>query len=450
MSTRRRPGSRPPQRFVVHPAELRLVAHRLQHLDSRISYGWTRLDRLLAATSLGRANPGFEPAAFERRHRTLVRELQRSRRSVAGLSELAWRTSADAVSADQPERDVPATLTPSLGQRALWTAALRTGRSAQTVASTVFRLAEPLRRPSATPEVGHRARGDRGGTYSVRQAGRWRTRDGTAVIAQALAVVGDPAVLAPDEFGLVVHDTCAGDPMVTVILPGVTDLSEPSPGLASDHSSVRDLDMAALPSAATGGQVNHYANMVSAALVHLDLPTNSKVNLIGHSYGAATAMTLAEDPSFNGGRYQVRSVVAAGYYLDDRQPVNGADTAVLILESENDLVVTAAAVALSPINGSRSSVLRFDGGGDGFGHHPANYQRFVSGSTSDRVRHLTARIDDDGFTGGGSLWAVDVSVPEAAGHGRGTRMEGEASSAAPAWRAEETSDKNGCHGQRDL
>jgi hypothetical protein len=110
--------------------------------------------------------------------------------------------------------------------------------------------------------------GDLGGTY-----------DGE--VREPYLLGADPAVELGREFVLrATRDTASGliradeflvvrlaDGLYGVVLPGVTDLSEPNLGLDPMHRSVRDLDQFAYPSSRSSRvDDNRYAQMVAEAL----------------------------------------------------------------------------------------------------------------------------------------------------------------------------------------
>jgi hypothetical protein len=123
----------------------------------------------------------------------------------------------------------------------------------------------------------------------------------------------------------------------------VTDLSRPDPGYSDDHRSVRDLDreaFASLRSAAVAD--NGYARMVWDGLRTVGVPVGSELVLVGHSFGADTALDLAADAGFNGpDGYRVSHVVAAGYDSVPQLAGVPAATRVLVLQNRDDAIVIA-------------------------------------------------------------------------------------------------------------
>jgi hypothetical protein len=145
-----------------------------------------------------------------------------------------------------------------------------------------------------------------------------------------------------DEF-LVVR---LGDRLYGVVLPGVTDLSRPNLGLDPLHRSVRDLDQFAYPSSRSSlvGD-NRYAQMVAEALAVRGVPLGSDLVIVGHSYGADTALDLAADDDFNGdGGYRITHVAALGYHSSPQLPDVRPGTQVLVVQNRRDAAIIAEAV----------------------------------------------------------------------------------------------------------
>ena len=53
----------------------------------------------------------------------------------------------------------------------------------------------------------------------------------------------------------------------------------------------------------------------------------------------------------------------------------------------------------------------FDGGDDGFGHHPSNYAEHLATTSEPAVLEFLASLDAAGYAAPGGAVAVDVSVP---------------------------------------
>ncbi len=385
--------------FSARPRQLAETTRQIERTVQVMCGSHGRLASQAATTTLCDADPRLDVAWFRRRTDATLVGLTRCRRRLRYVEAHIEQSKTQAESADAAERDL------SAGQTLVWWAGHRAAYSAQRTTRGAVALAGLL----GDLNFDRGRPGNEGGAFTTRTVGRWAPSTGREVVAQALTLTGDGESLGPDEFAVVVHQP---DSVYSVILPGVADLTRPGEGLDPHHRSVRDLDMAAVPSAAVSGEIDPYASMVATALEQLEIPPGAELNIIGHSYGAATAMTLAADQSFNR-RFNVRSVVAAGYYIKN-DGTGGQDTTVVVLENRNDLVVTAERLVLAPINGrsdNRSRVLRFNGSLRGLGHDPVNYSTFVQQSDSEPLEVLSRQLEAEGFSQGGSVLAVDVSVP---------------------------------------
>ena len=314
---------------------------------------------------------------------------------------------------------------------------------------------------------------------------------GRNLVIRALADTNDEVQIRQDEFEVV----RLSNGRYLVVLPGVTDLSRPDLGLNDRHRTVRDVDQYAYPSAqSTSVADNRYAQMVWDGLIASGVPFGSELMIVGHSYGADTALDLAADPMFNGSAgFDVTHVVAAGYHSEPQLPHVDAGTEVLVLQNHRDAAVIAEAVGhghvtgiveqskgffgsvfdLDPLGalghlggvayhevgaaydgvsylvGNADSIVQvgagvaagrpgwvtdgvadmvtldpgvdqvtehqivdvFAGGGQGFGHHPANYVAHVAGTTDPGVVAFFESVDAAGYATSGTAWAIDVSVP---------------------------------------
>ena len=201
--------------------------------------------------------------------------------------------------------------------------------------------------------------GDRTGTFDaeLRRPLQVYGADGVgrarSVLARLLADLSDPMQIREDEFALV----RVADDRFVVVLPGVTDLSRPDLSLSEDHRSVRDLDQYAVASSRSSAvDDNRYASMVWAALDEHDVPEGAELLIVGHSFGADTALDLAADPVFNGGRWTVTHVVAAGYHSRPQLPDVVDGTEVLVLQNHRDAAVIVEGLGHS--NASKSVTSR--------------------------------------------------------------------------------------------
>lgn len=169
-------------------------------------------------------------------------------------------------------------------------------------------------------------------------------------VARALSDTGAARRIRSDEFGLVRLD----DGKHLVVLPGVVDLSAFDLGWDRHHRSVRDLDRAAFESSrSTGVGGNPYAHAVWEALVTAGVPAGTDIMMVGHSYGADTALDLAADAGFNGpDGFDVTHVVAAGYHSAPQLSAVTPGTDLLVLQNHRDLPVILEAVGESGVTES--------------------------------------------------------------------------------------------------
>lgn len=197
------------------------------------------------------------------------------------------------------------------------------------------------------------AEGDPGGTYTGDAREPWvlggaaGTELGRELVMRALRDTASSGQIQQDEFQVV----RMADGRYLVVLPGVTDLRHPGWGLDDHHRTVRDLDQYAFPSSRSADvDDNRYAQMVAEALAIRGVPTGSELVMIGHSFGADTALDLAADTSFNGpGGYRVTHVVAAAYWSQPQLEHVPEGTEVLVLQNRSDLPVIAEAVGDSGV-----------------------------------------------------------------------------------------------------
>lgn len=169
---------------------------------------------------------------------------------------------------------------------------------------------------------------------------------GRELLARALSDTADPDQILADEFEAYLHDN--GN--VTIVLPGVIDLSTPNFGYDEEHHSLRDLDQHALKSATSPGLAhNAYAQRVSewaALMIEADVITpGAQTAIIGHSYGSDTAFDLAFDEHFNGKLVTVSHVFGAGYELTSRLEHVPANTSAVAANNIYDVVALAEGYA---------------------------------------------------------------------------------------------------------
>ena len=121
-----------------------------------------------------------------------------------------------------------------------------------------------------------------------------------------------------------------GDGIDHVVNVGIS-LSEPL--VSGGIESTRSNGSGDPGGTSAGVENNRYARIVMAALEQIGVGHGAKLLLVGHSFGADTALDLVADPDFVG-RYEVTQVVATGYnhgpQLNQSKPPTG--TAVVNVE----------------------------------------------------------------------------------------------------------------------
>lgn len=244
---------------------------------------------------------------------------------------------------------------------------------------------------------------------------------GRALAIRALTDTADPSQVRVDEFQVV----RLGDDRWIVVLPGVVDLSRPSFGWDDGHRSVRDLDQAALRSStSTGISSNRYARAVHEALVATGVPAGAELLVVGHSFGADTALDLAADPVFNvladsghaprSPGYRVTHVIAAAYHSTPQLEHVPTGTEVLVLQNSSDRVVVAEAAAapLAAMAGSSFATYRALLRADlpaAVTHH-RSFLRTGWGAFTGGIRHLTGRTASVGHVALGAAVSQPILI----------------------------------------
>jgi hypothetical protein len=278
--------------------------------------------------------------------------------------------------------------------------------------------------------------------------GRFRSREsGRADIVEAFYATADPRRADPTQIEIRRLD----NGRYIVVLPGVNDLSEgleagavgAVPGIAGaavggvagvgagiaggvaragaywgrdDPSSVRRMKHAADTARGGDPRDNPYARRVKEQMEAAGIPPGADVMIIGHSYGAYTAMDIAADKDFNrisgddSYHVHVTHVIAAGADTDWRAPQVPEGTKTLIVNSRHDAVYQGE----NPLHrdvafaGDHQVERTFSGGfGQDFGHHPDRYASYL-GSTPDPA--VTSWMNEAGamYQGGGTAEARQV------------------------------------------
>ena len=228
-----------------------------------------------------------------------------------------------------------------------------------------------------------------------------------------------------------------------VVLPGVTDLSagidqfvdrvrDDPLGVGeagrdaidtwadNDEPTVRKMRYAYEAALRDDTTVNEYSVVTIAALEAAGVPAGAEVMIVGHSFGAYTAMDLAADPDFNaahggdasGYHVQVTHVVAAGAETDWRFDELPAGTNTFVLNNRFDLVYRTEDLLHRDGDAVHPGHLEqnFWGGWQGSGHDEHNYLDWLADTGNDGVE---AWLDDAGerYTAGGTRVSVQVPDP---------------------------------------
>ncbi len=271
---------------------------------------------------------------------------------------------------------------------------------------------------------------DAGGTYTTRQLSHFESSrfhfEGAArgrhAVTQALRIASPGGEIAQDEFSITDHGIGAnGKPTYTINLPGVIDLSSPVPGFDPVHQSVRDMDQVAIHSAkSANAEDNLYAQMVEQALWVNEVPLGSNLLIIGHSFGADTALDLASHQPFLA-RYNVTHIVAAAYDSVPQLMSVSPDVDVLVLQNEHDLAIamesahrlSAAGAPRIGVNTFAHEVRTFPSGYSQAGHHQDHYIDYLDEHQDDtELRRFFTSVADTGYGNAGATVAVDVTRDE--------------------------------------
>ena len=195
-----------------------------------------------------------------------------------------------------------------------------------------------------------------------------------------------------------------------IVLPGVVDLSSGVGEVAGaalrgdvlapwfdgeQPDTARRMEYASLEALDDADQFNNpYARRVIEQMKLAGIPAGAEVMIMGHSFGAYTAMELAGNPMFNssdgesaGYHVNVTHVLAAGADTDWKLSEVPGSTAALVLNNRLDLVVRgedALQGNASPTHANHAEVW-FNGDFKGKGHHPDNYATYLSDTRNPQV-----------------------------------------------------------------
>lgn len=247
--------------------------------------------------------------------------------------------------------------------------------------------------------------GDRGETGDAELRSPWvvdgasSTERARRLLVRALVDTADDRQIRADEFEVVRLDTGR----FVVVLPGVTDLSHPDHGWNEHHRTARDLDQAAFRSSRSSAVAdNVYAQLVRDGLRTAGVPIGAELLIVGHSFGADTALDLAADPAFNGpDGYRVSHVVAAAYHSGPQLGDVPPDTQVLVLQNSRDVAVIGEMVGDAHVTdtiAARVDAVRhlLDGDVRGAAEGVTDGWRHDIGSLWDAARFVGSHLDEVG------------------------------------------------------
>ena len=277
--------------------------------------------------------------------------------------------------------------------------------------------------------------GDPGETFTHRPSGKFEAGDnGRDVIIQGLVDTADPQRIQEDEFQVVELEN--GN--YVVVLAGVVGLKEgPFAGLNEHNQTVRNTGYAADSFQGRADiSDNNYAMMVRNYILD-NLPQGANVMLVGHSYGADTALDLAADPTFNNTEIgvNVTHVAAAAYHGEPQLASIQNSTEVLLFNNNKDIVAGLEGSGDFLIEGEGLPIItdtiregyhdyidptynprdgqvvsNFVGGFSGVGHRQDNYVRHIQNVDDPATDAFFDSVADGGYTGLGRTRAVDISV----------------------------------------
>jgi hypothetical protein len=260
--------------------------------------------------------------------------------------------------------------------------------------------------------------GDFGGTFGaeVRSpfyvTGSTPDARGRSLVVRALADTANGTQIRADEFELIELANGA----YLIVLAGVVDLSHPHLGLDDRHRTVRDVDVYALPSSRSAAVAdNRYAQLVRDGLAEAGVPEGAQLMIVGHSFGADTALDLAADPAFTS-QYRLTHVVAAAYHSEPQLRHVDPLVNVLVLQNHRDIPVMAESVAhghptdfMDSVGGVIDSAWDRDFIGVvthqvGALHHAGGTAVDVVTHTVDHVDELSAAVADVGLGRPAAVW----------------------------------------------
>lgn len=103
---------------------------------------------------------------------------------------------------------------------------------------------------------------------------------------------------------------------------------------------------------AMAGKENAGANAVKAAMERAGIPEGSEIAFVAHSQGGLVSSQLADDPSFNGGKYQVTDIFSVGSPVQTYTPADPRTDVLNIQHVESDAVDKGDFVPTLDLKGS--------------------------------------------------------------------------------------------------
>ena len=264
--------------------------------------------------------------------------------------------------------------------------------------------------------------------------------DGRGAVVAALQGLADEERIGSDEIEIRALD----NGRYIVVLPGVTDLSagidqfvdrirERPFGIGdagrdaldtwsdNDAPTVRKMRYAHEAALRDDTSVNEYSTVTIAALEAARVPSGADVMIVGHSFGAYTAVDLAADPTFNAahagnpGDYHVRvtHVVAVGAEIDWRLDELPSGTRALVSNNRFELVYRVEDLLHRDGEPEHPGHLErnFWGGWEGRGHDERNYVDWLAGTGDDDVERWLLDVGAR-YTSAGTRISARVPDPD--------------------------------------
>lgn len=243
--------------------------------------------------------------------------------------------------------------------------------------------------------------GDFGGTFGAEArspfyvTGSTPDARGRSLVVRALADTANSTQIRADEFELIELANGA----YLIVLAGVVDLSRPHLGLDDRHRTARDVDVYAVPSSRSAAVAdNRYAQLVRDGLAEAGVPEGAQLMIVGHSFGADTALDLAADPAFTS-QYRLTHVVAAAYHSEPQLRHVDPLVNVLVLQNHRDVPVIAESAAhghptefVDSVGGMFDSL--WDRDFVGVVIHHAGALQHAGGAAVEVVTHAVDHVDD--------------------------------------------------------